>query len=83
MTLPVGALSLAVVGSEIGDGDGVGAFVGVWVGVAVGDAVGEGVGDVAAFGWVVHAVRSRATMISARIHFTVSRLASDASDLPA
>jgi hypothetical protein len=47
-TVPDGALSCAMVGSVIGDGDAVGEFVGVWVGV--GDADAEGVGDVAALG---------------------------------
>jgi hypothetical protein len=67
-----GALSCAVDGSVIGEGDGVGELVGVGVGLGldVGDEVGEGVGDAAAFGWVAHAVmrttrRSRARMVKA------------------
>ncbi len=57
----------------MGDGDEVGEVVGVWVGEAVRDAVRAGVCDVAAFGWVVHAVRTRTTRSSARMVSSVSQ----------
>jgi len=68
--VPDGALSCAIDGNVIGDGDGVagGVLVAVGVGVGVGDAVGDGVGDVAA-GWLVHAARTRTKTRSARIGF--------------
>jgi uncharacterized damage-inducible protein DinB len=58
----------------MGAGDGVREPVGVWVGVAsVERAVGEGIGDVAAFGWVVHAVRTRTRKSNARMASSVSQ----------
>jgi hypothetical protein len=74
-----GALSWAVDGSVIGEGVGVGELVGVGIGVAVGDPVG--VGDVAAFGWVVHAVRTRTRRRSARMRLGSHDLVGAASDL--
>src|SRR5438445_142901 len=63
---PDGALSCANDGSAIGEGDG--EVVGVGAGAAVvATAVGKGVGDVAAFGWLEHAVRTRARANKARI----------------
>src|SRR5438309_11968418 len=69
-TVPDGALSCAIDGNVIGDGDGVAdgvADVVGGLGVGVGDVVG-GVGDVAA-GWFEHAARTRTKTRSARIGF--------------
>jgi len=72
--VPDGALSWAMLGSEIGDGDGEVDAVGVRDGAAVvDDGLGEGVGDVAAFGWFEQAARNRTRTKIARIEYSVSR----------
>src|SRR6266550_7692274 len=79
-TVPDGALSCAMLGRVIGDGDG--DAVGVGDGAAVvAVAVGEGVGEAPAFGWVVHAVRTRTRRSSARMRPASHVLGTEASDV--
>ncbi len=67
-TVPDGALSCAIDGNVIGDGDGVAGGALFALGVGVGDAVGDGEGVVAAGGFE-HAARTRTKTRSACIGF--------------